>query len=50
MTSPKVISRTLASRTPANAVKRRQALFEQASEVAFRTVLAISRDKATSFL
>ena len=44
MQIPKVISRTLASRTPVDAVKRRQSLFEQASEVAFRAVLAISQD------
>lgn len=44
MQIPKVISRALASRTPADAVKRRQSLFEQASEVAFRAVLAISQD------
>jgi len=45
MEVPKVISRTLASRTPADAVKRRQSLFEQASEVAFRAVRAISQDE-----
>ena len=45
MEPTKVISRTLASRTPADAVKRRQSLFEQASEVAFRAVLAISQDE-----
>lgn len=45
MEPAKVISRTLASRTPADAVKRRQSLFEQASEVAFRAVLAISQDE-----
>jgi hypothetical protein len=44
MKSPKIISRTLASRTPSDAVKRRESLFEQASEVAFRAVLAISQD------
>ena len=44
MKSPKIISRTLASRTPADAVKRRESLFEQASEVAFRAVLAISQN------
>jgi len=44
METPKVISRTLASRTPADAVKRRESLFQQASEVAFRAVLAISQD------
>ena len=45
MEKPKVISRTLASRTPADAVKRRQSLFEQASDVAYRAVLAISQDE-----
>lgn len=45
MDTPKVISRTLASRTPTDAVRRRQSLFEQASEVAFRAVLAISQDQ-----
>jgi hypothetical protein len=45
MESTKVISRTLASRTATDAVKRRQSLFEQASEVAFRAVLAISQDQ-----